>query len=184
MLKYSLLSQLFLSVGLFTACSSNPPVPPASEVLASTDFENLDGWLPATPTPAALSREQAHSGKFSTMVGPNNEYSLGYSNALSRLAPDWPGRLTVGAWVLLTSSQSAPKFVVEIKQPTANTDGLLWEAVDVPDKVREYGKWRYIEHTITLPEAARPDNRLVVYLWRSEGSGSAFMDDVTIRLAK
>lgn len=184
MLKYSLLSQLFLSVGLLTACSPNPPVLQAAGPLAANDFEHLDGWVTDSLALATLNRDQAHSGKYSTLVAPGNDYSLGYNNALSKLSPDWPGVLTVSAWVLVPNEQAAAKLVTEVTGGGAKGASLLWQGLDLPKAVKSFNKWQYVTQTITMPATAKPNSRLKVYLWRAESKGPVYLDDLTISLAK
>ena len=160
--------------------SSAPPAGP----LAANDFENLDGWLPDSPTGVALSRDQAHSGKFSTKVDGAHEYSLGYNNTLSTLAPEWPGKLTVSAWVLLLDEQNAPKLVTEVKSAGNNSPGQLWAGLDLGQTAKVKNKWYHVEQTITLPETAKPTSRLLVYMWRADSKQPAYLDDVQISLAK
>ncbi|WP_139924947.1 hypothetical protein [Hymenobacter sp. DG01] len=164
-------------------CSEKPAKPAATNTLAATSFENLDGWLADSPALATLNRDQAHTGQYSTMVGPSHEFSLGYVNPLSRLAPEWPAKLTVGGWVLLASEQGAAKLVIEIKGDTPGAPNLLWEGLDVAQAVKVYNKWQYVEHTITMPDAAKPTSRILVYLWRADSKQPVYLDDLSISLA-
>lgn len=173
-----------LLTGLLAGCSAPPAETPASARLAANDFENLDGWLADSPALATLTQEQAHSGRYSTRVSGGHDFGLGYSNTLARLAPEWPARLTVGAWVLLSGEQATGQLVMEIKNPGTATANLLWEGLELAQHVKVFNKWRYVEHTITLPAAARPDSRLLVYLWRANSRQPVYLDDLTISLAR
>ncbi|SNR74322.1 MULTISPECIES: hypothetical protein [Hymenobacter] len=181
MVKYAsaaLLCTLFLG-----SCSQQPSTPSAPGVLASSSFENLDGWLPDAPGLALLSRDQAHSGTYSTMVAPDHDFSLGYNNKLSRLAPDWPAKLTIGAWVFLPNEQAAAKLVTEVRSDKPNQPNLLWEGLDLLSTVKVYNKWQYVEQTVTMPAAAKANSRLLVYLWRADSKQPVYLDDVQISLA-
>ena len=169
------------AVLLLGACSreATPSADPA--LLAATDFEHLNGWLPADAP--ALTQAQAHSGKFSTLVGPGHEFSLGYNNILSGLAPQWPARLKISAWVFIPDAQATAQLVTEVKSADATRPGLLWEGVKLTDQVKAYGQWRRLEHTITLPATAKPDSRLLVYLWEADQHLPVYLDDMEISLA-
>ncbi|GGG44414.1 hypothetical protein [Hymenobacter glacieicola] len=184
MLKYAFVAALLPAL-LLTSCSSVPEteVPAGTQPLAATSFENLDGWLADLPARATLTRDQAHTGSYSTMVGPGKDFSLGYMNALSRLSPEWPGQLTIGGWVLLPSEQAAAKLVTEVKGPTDKDPSLLWVGVDLAKEAKGYNKWQYVEQTITLPTTAKPDSRLLVYLWRADSKEPVYLDDLKITLA-
>ena len=182
MRKY--VSVFLLATLCSTSCSQKPVELTDTDVLASNDFENTDGWLAESPGLATLNRDQAHSGKYSTMAAPGNDYSLGYSNILSKLSSDWPGALTVSAWVLVPNDQAAAKLVTEVKSGATNSVGLLWEGLDLAKVVKSYNKWQYVEQTITLPEAAKPTSRLLVYLWRADSKQPVYLDDLKISRAR
>lgn len=182
MRKYVLAAAL-LPAGLLAGCSSNSGAAPATGLLAATDFENLDGWLADSPALATLTRDQAHSGRYSTVVSPGHDFSLGYNNALSRLAPVWPARLRVSAWVLLPSERAAAKLVTEVKGPGANGPGLLWEGLDLLKAVKVANQWQHVEQLITLPPTAKANSRLLVYLWRADTKEPVYLDDLQISLA-
>ena len=161
-------------------CSQKPAAPTNSDVLAANDFENLDGWLADSPALATLTKTRAHSGAYSTQVGPGYDFGLGYSNPLSRLASEWPGKIKVSAWVFVPSNQEAGKLVTELKTGDANSKGLLWEGLDLAKAVKSYNQWQYVEKVVALPEAAKPSSRLLVYLWRAESKQPVYLDDLKI----
>ncbi|RPD46156.1 hypothetical protein DNI29_14205 [Hymenobacter sediminis] len=173
---------LFLAL-LSVGCSKKTDSKTIGGPLAATSFENLDGWLADSPALYSLTRDKAHTGQYSTMVGPNHEFSLGYSNPLSRLAPDWPGKLTIGAWVYVPNEQATAKLVVEIKKTNSASANLFWEGLAITQPVKVYNKWQYVEHTVTLPPAATANSRLLVYLWRADSRQPVYMDDLSISLA-
>jgi hypothetical protein len=176
---------LLLSVLALSGCQrESPSAPSASNILAINDFDNLDGWLANSPAAATLSRSQAHSGAYSIRVDSTQEFSLGYANTLGRLAPDWPAKLIVSAWVLLPSDQAGAKLVMEVKGATPNAPNLLWDGLALNKAVKAYNKWQYVEQIITMPDAARPTNRLQVYLWRADSKLPVYLDDLKIELAE
>jgi hypothetical protein len=174
---------VLLGALLFTGCSSSPSETTATGPLAANDFENVDGWLADSPALATLNRDRAHSGAYSTMVAPGMDFSLGYNNMLKNLAPEWPAKLTVSAWVLVPNEQAAAKLVTEIKRGPTNSAGLLWEGLELNKAVKIYNKWQYVEQTITLPPSATPNSRILVYLWRAESKVPVYLDDLKIALA-
>jgi hypothetical protein len=175
----ALLAALFL-----VACSPQTDTDKGKKPLAFNDFENVDGWLADSPYLLTLSREKAHSGTYSSRVDGNHEFSLGYNNALSRLSPDWPPKLTVGAWVFVPNEQASAQLVIEIKQPGKDGKGLLWQGLDLAKTVKLYNQWQYVEQTITLPDTAGPQSRLLAYVWRGQSTQPVFMDDLQVTLGK
>lgn len=177
-------STALLSVLLLTGCSQKSDDATVAKNLAFNDFENLDGWLADSPALKTLTHTKAHSGKYSTMVSSDYEFSLGYNNALSRLSPDWPAKLTISAWVMVPNDQAGAKLVTEIKSSNKQESNLLWEGLELNKAVKLYNQWQYIEQTITMPTAAKPTSRLLVYLWRADSKASVYLDDLKITLAK
>jgi hypothetical protein len=169
----------FLAAVVLVGCSRSAA--PATDTLAATDFENLSGWLADLPARTTLTKAQAHSGKYSTSVGPGHDYSLGYNNSLSELAPDRPTQLRISAWVQQTGSEASPKLVTELRTPKGRQ--LQWEGLDIKPLAKIPGKWYHIEQLITLPAAAAPDSRLLVYLWRVDSTTPTYLDDLQIARA-
>ncbi|HEX8506199.1 MAG TPA: hypothetical protein VF630_12590, partial [Hymenobacter sp.] len=137
-----------------------------------------------SPALETLNRDKAHSGVYSTMVSPGHDYSLGYSNLLGRLSPEWPAKLTIGAWVMLPNSEANPRLVIEVKRPNNNGPNLVWEAVELAREVKAYNQWQYVERTITMPDAAKPNSRLLVYMWSTNNKAPVYLDDLHISLAR
>ncbi|MEJ7661966.1 MAG: hypothetical protein WKG07_21540 [Hymenobacter sp.] len=86
------------------SCGGSDATKPAN-LLASNDFESLDGWLGGEVGPS-LTREQAHSGVYSVKVDPKVDYSMGYSNPLGRLSSSQVTKLKLHGWVFLPSNQA------------------------------------------------------------------------------
>lgn len=175
---------VLLLAGLLAGCTSGPSPAAVDATLAFNDFENVDGWLTGSPYQATLSRDQAHSGKFSSRIDADHEYSLGYKNTLSLLAPDFPAKLTIGAWVLVPDGQAKARLVVEIKAPDQSGSGQLWEGLDLSTAVRVFNKWQYVEQTITVPATAGPQSTIQTYVWRDQSKVPVYVDDIRIALAK
>ena len=168
-----------LAAVVLAGCSRAPA--PAANALAATDFENLSGWLADLPARTTLTQAQAHSGKYSTSVGPGHDYSLGYDNPLNQLAADRPARLQISAWVQQTGTGPSPKLVTELK--SAANSRLLWEGLDIGPLTKVPGKWYRVEQTVTIPATAAPDSRLLVYLWRADSTTPTYLDDLQIATA-
>ena len=175
---------LLLAWVLLGGCSSRPNAAAPAGPLAATGFEDLDGWLPPTPARATLTRARAHAGRYSTLVGPGHEFSLGYSNTLSQLAPAaWPGRLRVSAWVLVPGPRAAAQLVTEVKGAGSQGARLLWKGLDLATVVKAPNRWQHVEQIVALPAAATANSRLLVYLWRASSPEPVYLDDLQISLA-
>ena len=175
------LSALSLSAVILLASCSQEQNAASNNTLASTDFDHFDGWLGNYSS--ALTKNQAHSGGYSTMVGPGQEYSLGYSNELGKLSPDWPAKITVGAWVL-SEGQTSAKMVIEVKPGNDNRPPLIWEGIDLSKAVTMQNKWQYVESTITMPTTAKSESLLKVYMWSANTRQPVYLDDLKISLAE
>lgn len=169
-----------LSGLVLTACSQNQNVN-SRDNLTFNDFEHFDGWLGNSA--GALTKDQAHSGKYSTVVGPGQDYSLGYSNELGKLSPDWPAKIKISAWVL-TAGPTSSRMVIEVKPGNDNRPPLVWDGIDLSKAVTTYNKWQYVESTITMPETAKPTSLLKIYLWGASTRQPVYLDDLKISLAQ
>ena len=168
------------ALGLAGCGSNGTGADAETNVLASTDFESLDGWLPADQA-ATLTREKVHSGKYAIKVDAAHEYSLGFSKPLGQLHDTKPQKIKVSAWVLVPSAEAQAVLVITLGDPTSPTaKPLLWESLALPSVGTPYGTWKEVSKTVTVPAAAGPASRLGIYLWRTGGSQPSYLDDLRV----
>ncbi|MBD2766889.1 carbohydrate binding domain-containing protein [Hymenobacter sp. BT664] len=161
-----------------SSCNKSDSTEKAINLLASNDFESLEGWVGETPY-KSLTKERAHSGQFSIRVGPDVEYSNGYSNELSKLSLIKLNKIRVQGWVYLLPGSSPATLVIEVMNP-GEEKHLLWEGVELAKATQERNHWAKIEKVITLPPDIKPTNRLRVYLWSAGSQTPAYIDDLQI----
>lgn len=162
---------------LLTACGTDKPND--ADQLAFNDFEKYKGWVGDMPL-GALSKAQAHSGKYSTVVDGANEYSLGYSSLLGQISDTRPTHYKINAWVYLPVATSAAKLVLSITDEGAPAPVLYKEAI-LAKEVKEAGKWQQVSLTADMPANAKPTSKMLVYLWRAEATEPVYLDDLEIR---
>lgn len=160
------------------ACGKGGNDIPANQ-LASNDFESLDGWIGDQPI-TSLTKEKAHSGRYSIKVDPNIEYSLGFNMLLGKLSTSKLKKIKIHAWVNVPNAKSAVVLVTQITNPADNNKQLLWEGVNMGNEVKTLNKWVEIEKTITVPDNATYNDKLGVYLWRTSSPETIYLDDLTI----
>ena len=161
------------------SCGDKKEGSPANQ-LASNDFESIDGWV-GDNTPSSLTKERAHSGRYSIKVDPTVEYSMGYSNLLGKLSPSKLRKLKVHGWVNLPNGKTEAVLVTQITDP-ANPAAkpIVWEGLKLTDQVKAFNKWVEVEKEIILPDNVTYANKISVYLWRTGAPEPAFIDDLTI----
>ncbi|WP_156109088.1 carbohydrate binding domain-containing protein [Hymenobacter sp. APR13] len=179
-MKKNLLSFAMLGVVLAACSGSDSSAPDNAKLITANDFESVEGWMPPTP---ALSREQAHSGKFSTRVDGNTEFSLGYSNLLGKVSPSKLRKITLQAWVYLPSAKSQARLGVQVSDPVSGQE-VFGDGITLTDQVKEYKKWVEVSKEITLPENITATQLLKVFLWRASASDAAYMDDIRLTIAE
>ncbi|QNE41282.1 hypothetical protein F1C16_17835 [Hymenobacter sp. NBH84] len=175
MKRFFFCAVLFALVG----CSDKAVVDEST--LMTTSFETLYGWLPASQSDL-LSREQSHSGLYSTKVDPQHEYSLTYRSTLGDLHDTRISKMKVNAWVFVPDAQAQATLVISISNQGAKPGNMLWEGINLQKEVKgEYGRWVNVSRELTIPAEADDTNRLSIYLWRTGGDKAIFLDDVTLR---
>lgn len=167
-----------ITVGLAGCGSADTKNDP--NLLVSTDFETLSGWLPEAQD-ATLTREKAHSGTYAIKVDAAHEYSLGYHAQLGRLHDTRIKKIKVSAWAFVPAGGSA-SLVTTVGNPVAPNDKpLLWEAIEL-GKSNAFGKWVEVSKVLTIPETAAATSTLGLYLWRTGGSQTVYLDDLRVTL--
>ncbi|MBO0360897.1 carbohydrate binding domain-containing protein [Hymenobacter sp. BT186] len=174
---------LYASLTLcLAACGDKAATIPANQ-LAGNDFESIEGWV-GDNTPASLTKENAHSGRYSIKVDPAIEYSMGYSNLLGKLSASKLRKIKIKAWVYLPKGTTDAMLVTSVVDPADPSKPVLWDGFKLADQVKADSKWTEVEKEITLPDNISYTQKLGVYLWRTAAQGPAFMDDVIIEKAE
>lgn len=173
--------KLFLLFSLATAsltgCSGSDNISATgANVLTSNDFESLDGWTPPNPS---LTRDVAHSGKYSVKIDGNTEFSLGYSAPLGKLSNVRIQKIKIQAWAYMASDKSQARLGVQL---TDNQTGkeIFGDGINYSDQIKKYGTWTEITKEVTLPSDITATQVFKVFLWRAGASDAAYLDDVRI----
>ena len=161
---------------VLNACSSDTQTAVPENRVTFSDFEELEGWMPAAP----LTTEKAHSGKYSVMVGNGAEFGLGYGNTLGKMSATKISKLTVSGWALRTGLQAKGVIVVAITNPANPAESVFWQALDIHEQVKTYNTWTKVSKEFTLPATIQPTYQIKVYLWLAGSTQPTFLDDVEI----
>lgn len=179
-MKYLAYTWLLLGLG---ACGNSDGQSAAH--LTFNDFDTLAGWT-GSPNPS-LTKEKAHSGKYSIKVDPSLEYSLGYNSTLNRLSDARADakNMAIRGWAFVPSESDHPQVVLELLNP-ATGQLLLREAADLHQVAADqgYGKWVEFSHPVALPAAATAFTQVKLYLWRGDSPEPVYVDDLALDKAR
>lgn len=167
-----------LSIALLAAlaaCSSETTKEDPNYLLGN-DFDNLESWLPATPS---LTRDVAHSGKYSVKVDGDNEYALGFNNQLGKISSSRLKKIKLQGWAYMVSNRSAARLQLQIVDPATNKE-IFSDGINLADQVKGYRNWTKISKEITLPDNVASNQTLKVYLWRGAAGDTAYLDDLQV----
>ena len=162
-----------------SGCSSDssPTAIPENQLMA-TDFESMTGWTPDVPS---LTREKAHSGKYSIKTDPNIEYSLTYQTTLGALSPTklTKVRLTAYAYVKKAGSPATLTFQLLRSLPEGGA-AFFMESIDMSKTVKKAGEWTKVTQDIVLPADVAATSILRLYIWRASSSDAVYVDDIVL----
>ena len=175
-MKHLLYAALALALG---SCGGSEATKPAN-LLASNDFESLDGWTGGEVSPS-LTREQAHSGVYSVKVDPKVEYSLGYANPLGRLSNSRIAKLKLHGWLFLPSAQAGAQLITQLQNPN-DPKSLVYDGLELLNegKAKGYNKWIEFERVVPIPAAATYNTQLKIYLWKAASTQPVYLDDLQL----
>ena len=173
-----------LASGLFllaaTSCGADQATPAKGDVLVSTDFENLAGWMGTSPN-SSLNREEAHSGPYSIKVDGSTEYSVSFSNTLGNQHDVRVRRVRVRAWVFVPSAEASGLLITQVGNG-GGSKPLVWDAFDLVKAVAgNYDQWVEVNRVVDIPEATTAATGFGIYLWRNNPSSQPiYLDDLTV----
>ena len=160
------------------ACGSREDGTPANQ-LASNDFESVEGWA-GDASPASLTKDKSHSGRYSVRVGPGVDFSMGYTNTLNLVSTIRLKKIKVHAWVWIPDRNAAASLVTQITNPADGNKAIMWQGMDLIAKAKKFSKWVEIEQEYTLPETVTANSKLYCYMWRGSSPSSVYLDDLQI----
>ncbi|GAA3935328.1 hypothetical protein [Hymenobacter algoricola] len=159
--------------GLLAGCT---PSDDKACTIFSSDFEQFEGWV--SPLPAFLTQEQAHSGRHSYSMSPDEEFGLGYTTTLSQCR-FVPQKLRLSGWAYLPNGRVRTAIlVVSINCHGRRPD--VWQGLNLDISVARYQVWVPLFKYIDLPDDLLPTDELTFHVWRSEKGELAFLDDLKL----
>ena len=147
-------------------------------LIAATDYESVLGWQ---PSPDAVTRDHAHSGKFAVMVAPGHDFAGGYGMPIGKATARKPHKLHLEGWGYMTDSKSSARLSVQLLDPATGKQ-TFGDGIDYTSAIKEPKKWTKIEKDVVLPETTASTYELRVFLWRSTAETPAYLDDLRISL--
>jgi hypothetical protein len=167
---------LFAGLLLCMSCSKSQEDLSEKNLITYNNFEAADGWGGTNPT---LTKEKAHSGRYSIKIDPTNEYSYGFDNLLGKIASKKPKGLKVEAWAFVPSKQAgSAKLVVHITKPTSGQQ-VIWEGIPL-ENVENFKEWTEVSKEIKLPANVEVSDRIQIYLWKAGATEAVYIDDLKL----
>ena len=172
---------LALTGPLLVACSSSDSsTADAANTLTFNNFESSDGWIPAS---TSLTRDQAHSGKYSAKVDGATEFSIGYNNMMGKMHPTRLRKIKLQAWAFLPNGKSQARLGIQIVDPVTNKE-VFGDGITLTDQVKSFKKWVEISKEVTLPETVTATQVMKLFLWRAGAAEAAYIDDVSLSIVE
>lgn len=161
-----------------TGCGSDKPATDDPNFIAFNDYESVLGWQPDMN---AVTREQAHSGKYSVVVNGGKEFAMGYALPIGKATARRPHTIKIKAWAFMTDAKSTARLGVLVREPGTNKE-IYGDGIDFKGAVQDPKKWVEISKNIVLPATINSSQELCVFLWRGNAESPAYLDDLSITL--
>lgn len=164
---------------LVSACGDSESDQAASandQTLMHTDFDELRGWM--STTDSSLSNRQAHSGRYSLIIGAGREYGLTFKYPFGELTATKPRTLRVQAWVRTEETTTPAQLIVEVTKPVTN-ERIFWQGIHLFGGSKP-GKWTKLKTDLVMPNNIASDQILGVYMWGNGAQKPVYLDDLRI----
>jgi hypothetical protein len=168
-----------VAAGLFIAisCSKSSPIDDAN-LIAFNDYESVIGWVADNGT---VTREQAHSGRYSVKVDDSHEFGMGFSLPLGKAISRKPNKIRISGWAYMTDAKSTARLGLQLFDPVAGKEAF-GDGINFADDIKSPKKWTEISKEIVLPTSTSRTQEIRVFLWRGGASSPAYIDDLRIEL--
>jgi hypothetical protein len=163
---------LFLLCGCLASCRHEAV--DADRHAYSQDFDNLKMWTRG----AAVTDEQAHSGKYSAYTDENREFSQTFEMSFDYARSKGYSGASVSAWCMMADFDCKAALVASIESPEGNHPVYL--ATPLTDFLKMPMAWGRYKTFLKFPAVVPPECKIKVYL-SSPQRQKAWMDDVIIQ---
>ncbi len=124
----------------------------------------------------SVSKEKAHSGKFSSKVSNKSPYSVSFEKDLQGFYDYGNLYTAVHVYVYSGILPTNPRLIVSFL-----SDGKMkeYKAFFFRDKIVP-GKWTLIEYLVPVPQPVKDFDKMKVYIWNPTQNETIFVDDMKI----
>lgn len=172
MKKIANLLMALSAMAFMYACSGNEDIAKTENKLVYSSDMEYEKWMGAQ----SLVNERAHSGKFSSKVDSNSNYSFGFTEIFKNISDPAPAFANVSVWVNYPVTGIKSTLVVSVDAPDQN---FFWFGTELQDSIKVANQWQEIKTLITLPADIKPDYKIVVYVF-SNDKKTFYVDDLKV----
>lgn len=173
---------LLTATAALAACGSGSGSDDAAAAIVHNDFEQLAGWMPATPS---LTTDFAHSGRYAIKVGGDLDYSLSYAQIVGDISPKRFSRVRLSGWAYLTDpAAGAVVLSLALHDPAHDHQQIFGAGVPLGEQVKTARQWTHVSKEIELPATMAFSHQLRIYLWKAGSPAVAYLDDVRVEVLK
>jgi len=178
MKKFIILAVIICAIILIAACSGNKEdktVNKPGVTSFSNDMETT-GWM----NQQTLTKETAHSGKFSSRIDSVLPFSFGYADLFKNINDTLPQKVDVDFWILYPQTGIKTNLVVSIDSIGKN---IFWTGIELVDSIKTPNQWKEIKGTVNLPANIMATDKISVYVWNNDKK-SVYIDDLKVTFGK
>lgn len=166
---------VFAAVLAMAGCTGNETIEatgPEGVVSVVNDLES-NYWINLN----TLTVEQAHSGKTSSKVDGNQEFSFGYNSIFRNISDTVPVVIEVRAWLFCPEVPTNANLVISID--SLGGKNLFWQGVPLQDSLPAANTWTEVKCRFSVPGNITPDNSLKIYFWGIDKK-TFYVDDMML----
>ena len=123
------------------------------------------------------SREQSHSGGYSSRINRDDAFSVGFTRPISMIPSNSLNRVNIEFYYYQPYPESKAQVVMEI---LGGEGKAIWVNSHISKANPPTGKWVLFNTFFNIPKEARGHRLIKVYVW-NPGKEPAFIDDISIQ---
>jgi hypothetical protein len=125
---------------------------------------------------STLSKDVAHSGRFSSKIDSVNQFSFGYSAPFNVISDTLPISVDVSAWIFFPQLKINGSIVISIDSVSKN---IFWKGIPIKDSIKYANQWQEIKATFEIPKKILPTDNVKIYVWNDD-KRTFYMDDLSL----
>lgn len=123
-----------------------------------------------------ITTEDAYSGKHSSKVDINNNYSISLNTPLKKVPDSLKNNVSIEFKAKITNKNGKQKLII---QAIKNKSNILWKSIKLDTQINRIGEWKNFKYIFCTPDHIKNADEFKIYVL-SKAESPTYIDDFKV----